>query len=210
MGFELCARHQLSPLVALSQCKYIQSRGIDALDGERSGLFYELARIVRTLGPRIVVLENVSALLARGMGDVLGGLAALGYDAEWEGLPAFAFGAPQRRDRIFVVAYANQVGRSGRTQRDIFATARLEAPRRGHTDGLDLAETGPWSSLPDVLRVDYGLPGLVDRLGACGNAVVPQVSEWIGHRIILWDSMTVREGDEHLEDQWPTNARTRA
>jgi DNA (cytosine-5)-methyltransferase 1 len=75
------------------------------IDGERSGLWSEYARIVGELRPRYVVVENVSALLARGLGRVLGDLAALGYDAEWDCIPASAVGAPHRRDRLWLVAY---------------------------------------------------------------------------------------------------------
>jgi DNA (cytosine-5)-methyltransferase 1 len=81
------------------------------LAGERSGLWFHIARLLRELRDlgrpvRIVILENVSALLGRGLGTVLGDLAALGYDAEWDCIPASAVGAPHRRDRIWIVAYA--------------------------------------------------------------------------------------------------------
>lgn len=75
------------------------------LAGERSGLWREFARVVREVGPRYVLLENVAALLGRGADAVLGTLAACGYDAWWDCLPAAAVGAPHRRDRIFIVAY---------------------------------------------------------------------------------------------------------
>jgi DNA (cytosine-5)-methyltransferase 1 len=75
------------------------------LDGERSGLWAEYARLVRELRPRYVVVENVGALLARGIDVVLGDLAACGYDAEWDCIPASAVGAPHRRDRVWIVAY---------------------------------------------------------------------------------------------------------
>jgi DNA (cytosine-5)-methyltransferase 1 len=84
------------------------------IDGARSGLWSEYARIVGELRPRYVIVENVPALLGRGMGRVLGDLAALGYDAEWDCLPASAFGAPHRRDRLWIVAYST--------------SARLERP----------------------------------------------------------------------------------
>lgn len=88
-------------------CQDISYAGKGAgLAGERSGLWREYARIVRELRPRFVVVENVSALLARGLGDVLGDLAALGYDAEWHCVRASDVGAPHRRERLFVVAYA--------------------------------------------------------------------------------------------------------
>lgn len=74
------------------------------LAGERSGLWREFARIVRVLRPRHVVVENVSALLFRGMGAVLGELASLGYDAEWDCISAQSVGAPHIRDRVFILA----------------------------------------------------------------------------------------------------------
>jgi len=89
-------------------CQDISLAGKGAgLAGERSGLWSEYARIVRELRPRYVVVENVSALLNRGLDVVLGELAASGYDAWWDCIPASAVGAPHRRDRLFVVAYAN-------------------------------------------------------------------------------------------------------
>src|SRR5690554_653526 len=64
------------------------------LDGERSGLWREFARLISELGPRYVIVENVAALLSRGLDRVLRDLAALGYDAEWHCIPASALGAP--------------------------------------------------------------------------------------------------------------------
>jgi DNA (cytosine-5)-methyltransferase 1 len=87
-------------------CQDISFAGKGAgLAGERSGLWREYARLIGELRPRFVIVENVAALLGRGMGDVLGDLAAIGYDAEWHCIPASAVGAPHRRDRIWVVAY---------------------------------------------------------------------------------------------------------
>lgn len=87
-------------------CQDISFAGKGAgLAGERSGLFYEVARLVGELEPRYVILENVAALLSRGLADVLGTLASLGYDAEWHCIPASYVGAPHRRDRIWIVAY---------------------------------------------------------------------------------------------------------
>jgi DNA-cytosine methyltransferase len=89
-------------------CQDISYAGKGAgLDGERSGLFYELVRVVSEVGPRFVLLENVSALLTRGLDDVLGTLASIGYDAEWHCIQAADVGAPHIRDRIFIVASSN-------------------------------------------------------------------------------------------------------
>jgi DNA (cytosine-5)-methyltransferase 1 len=90
-------------------CQDISVAGNGAgLAGERSGLWSEFARLIGELRPRYAIVENVSALLGRGLADVLGDLAALGYDAEWHCIPASAVGAPHRRDRIWIIAYANR------------------------------------------------------------------------------------------------------
>ena len=79
----------------------------------RSGLFFDLMRVVRLVRPRYVLLENVPALLSRPawMGAGLGALAASGFDAEWDCIPAQAVGAHHRRDRVFIVAHTAGKGR---------------------------------------------------------------------------------------------------
>ena len=89
-------------------CQDISVAGKGAgLAGSRSGLWYEFARIIGELRPRYVVVENVAALLTRGMDAVLGTLSTLGYDAEWHVIPASAVGAPHRRERVWIVAIRN-------------------------------------------------------------------------------------------------------
>lgn len=91
-------------------CQDISLAGKRAgIDGERSGLWSELVRIIGDLRPEYAIMENVSALLSGGDGDwfgaVLGDLAALGYDAEWHCIPASELGAHHHRDRVWIVAY---------------------------------------------------------------------------------------------------------
>jgi len=87
-------------------CQDISLAGTGAgLAGERSGLWFEYAKAIEALTPRYVIIENVAALRSRGLDQVLGSLAALGYDAEWHCIPASAVGAPHRRDRVWIVAY---------------------------------------------------------------------------------------------------------
>jgi DNA (cytosine-5)-methyltransferase 1 len=178
------------------------------LDGERSGLWSEYARVVGELRPRYVVVENVSALLARGLDRVLGDLAALGYDAEWDCLPASAFGAPHRRDRVWIVAYADRQGLEGHGQSVERAGERTAAARGGssgagavgHADRASadalaapspswppVGERGWWRTEPDVGRVAPRVPARVDRLRSLGNALVPQIAEWIGRRIVDYE-----------------------
>jgi len=88
-------------------CQDISTAGKQAgiKEGTRSGLFYELIRVVRVVQPRYVVLENVAAIVSNGLNTVLGELAAIGYDCEWACIPASALGACHRRDRWWCVAY---------------------------------------------------------------------------------------------------------
>jgi len=238
-------------------CQDLSYAGAGAgLTGARSGLWSEYARLIGELGPRYVVVENVAALLARGLGTVLADLAALGYDAEWDCIPASAVGAPHRRDRIWLVAYPGSDdggsrrargsssggarepvaigalqdadaassglegtrvrGRSADVRADVADADRERAHRTGARGaGRDepagghrgrgmgdadrasedahaaqgasrhaASEPGWWSVEPDVGRVAHGVPAQVDRLRSLGNALVPQIAEWIGERII--------------------------
>ena len=75
--------------------------------GQRSGLWFEMWRIIRDLRPQFAIVENVGALTFQGLTDVLGSLAEIGYDAEWQDIRAEDMGAPHRRERIWIVAYPN-------------------------------------------------------------------------------------------------------
>jgi len=143
--------------------------------GDRSGLWREFARVISETRPGFVVLENVEAIryAGRGLDCVLGDLAALGYDAEWDVFPASSFGAPHKRPRLWLVAYPNGDGKPDRAEHD---EASILPQLCGAIRG--------WPDPPQGLRVDDGLPARVDRIRSLGNAVVPDVAEWIGRRIM--------------------------
>lgn len=115
-------------------CQDISVAGAGAgLAGERSGLWVEFARIIGELRPQYAIVENVSALLGRGHGEVLGDLAEIGYDAEWHCIPAAAVGAPHRRDRVWIVAYPDR----GRLQGERLAEhCEQQGAPGGEPDGL--------------------------------------------------------------------------
>lgn len=100
----------------------INGRGV-GLAGERSGLWFEMRRVIEEVGPRFAVIENVEELRRRGLDEVLGGLASLGYDAEWHCIPASAIGAAHGRDRIWIVAVANPARRGRREHGHEFQAA---------------------------------------------------------------------------------------
>lgn len=146
------------------------------ITGERSGLWREYARLVGELRPRYVIVENVSALLGRGLGDVLGDLAALGYDAEWHCIPASAVGAPHERDRVWIVAYPNGEGHERKG---------CAVPGGwGKFAGDALSNVRRWEAAPRVSRRDDGVLNWAHRVKSIGNAVVPQIPEIIGKAIM--------------------------
>lgn len=206
-------------------CQDISNAGKrQGLDGERSGLFYEVVRIAQRLRPKYLLLENVSALLVRGFGDVLRELATLGYDAEWHCIPAAAVGAPHRRDRVFIVAYCDSHdrwngGSSESSQRntrlELGGSSERQFEQKTNTNVADSHGVGRerftekpvsrfqglsgkltrsrenlrkfWAVEPDVGRVADGVPRRLDRLKCLGNAVVPQVAQFLGERILEWE-----------------------
>ncbi len=115
-------------------CQDISFAGRGAgLDGERSGLFFEVIRVAEQLQPRMLVLENVAALLNRGLDRVLGALAEIGFDAEWHCIPAAAVGAPHIRDRVFLLAYPEHRGLQER-RRTSDAGCNVREPRTVPSD----------------------------------------------------------------------------
>jgi len=89
-------------------CQDISAAGKGAgIDGERSGMWGEMARIIREVRPRFVFVENSPMLTSRGLGRVLGDLASMGFDARWGVLGAADVGANHQRDRIWIVARWN-------------------------------------------------------------------------------------------------------
>ncbi len=192
-------------------CQDISVAGQGAgLAGERSGLYRHLIRAIRLVRPKYAIVENVAALLGRGMGTVLGDLATVGYDAEWHCIPAAAIGAPHIRDRVWIVAYSdcerelhsqggkqNEWGWLGRSlvkalspdfngsglqERQLLSGVQTTA--RFDDDGKNPPVGSWWAVEPDLVRVVHGIPGRVDRIEALGNAVTPQIPEIIGRAII--------------------------
>lgn len=163
-------------------CQDISFAGIGAgLAGERSGLWFEYARLISELRPIFVIVENVSALLDRGMGDVLGTLAALGYDAEWHCIPASYVGAWHRRDRVWILAYPREIERERGCKTPIL--------RQSHLSGEFPRVAEEWPGRPNlpspvVCGASDGIPNFMDRVATLGNAVVPQIPEIIGRAIM--------------------------
>lgn len=194
-----CGAHNLEPVDLIAggfPCQDVSDAGPKlGLEGERSGLWSEMFRIVCELRPRYLLVENVAALLHRGMGRVLGDLASVGFDAEWSVLPACALGAPHPRERVFVVAYPNEIGSGRGNQSEIFGKKRAgltpsewgahrQKTPMGQARGRGISTQGSsWNDKPPTDLVAYGIPYQLERLIGDGNAVVPQVAQWIGERL---------------------------
>jgi len=179
-------KHNLEPVELICggfPCQDISASGKQAgiTQGSRSGLWFEYKRIICEIRPRWIIVENVENILRQGIGIVLGDLAACGYDAQWDVLPAKEFGAPHTRERIFIVANSNGERCKNAPQR--FDQVRLFER---------IPTTKTWlSELPEsaICGVDDGIPDRVDRLKSLGNAVVPQVVEFIGRCIMEVDGI---------------------
>ena len=165
----------------------LATHGARGLDGTRSGLWSQFFRVICELRPRYVLVENVSALLHRGMGRILGDLASIGYDAEWQVLQASDFAFPHQRKRVFIVAYSNQVGRS--CFKDYHIQRGVSVSQRQASDTMVLlrdmvAQLEQELGEPSVLGTDDGLSDWMEQLEAIGDAVVPQIGEYVGQCII--------------------------
>ncbi len=163
-------------LVGGFPCQPVSVAGQRRGTADQRWLWPEFARIIRGVRPRLVLVENVPGLVVRGLDAVLSDLAALGFDAEWSLLSACALGAPHTRQRLFIVAYP---ARNRWLQRRTLAATNLRMPSGGRD-----ARSEHWRIEPNVDRVVSRVPRRVDRLRGLGNAVVPQVAEWIGRRIL--------------------------
>jgi DNA (cytosine-5)-methyltransferase 1 len=147
--------------------------------------------VVRAVRPRYVLVENVPALLddADAFGWMLGDLAEDGFDADWTVLSACGLGAPHMRERLFVVAYA--AGDDG--EQPVHLPSAVPAGRAGVGAAGGDARREWWLSEPAVDRVAHGFPKrlVAPHLHALGNAVVPQVAEFVGRQIMAHAGLAV-------------------
>jgi DNA (cytosine-5)-methyltransferase 1 len=168
-------------------CQDLSTAGKRAgITGERSGLWGELHRLIGELRPEFAIVENVPNLLTgeRGawFGHVLGSLAEIGFDAVWHCIPASILGAPHIRDRVWIVASPN-------ASKDHFGA--ISQVLADNTYAGRNRSSGWGAPMPPVSRLGDGIPGELDRLGALGNSVVPQIPEIIGRAIMT--TQTSRE-----------------
>lgn len=162
-------------------CQPVSLAGAGKGEKDARWLWPEFERIIRLFGPSYVIVENVPGLFSRGLGLVLRDLAKAGYDAEWGVLSACSMGATHTRERVFIVGYAQSIqawcntGLIPAKAPDRWVPVPGKRPR---------AEGTPWANEPGISRTLDGVPHRMDRNKALGNAVVPQVAEWLGRYIL--------------------------
>jgi DNA (cytosine-5)-methyltransferase 1 len=162
----------------------------DSILDQRSGLWWHFRRAIEEAQPKWVVIENVKALLYKGMGIILSQLADLGYDAEWRIIRACDVGLPHFRERLWVIAHRNSLGLQGSSP---FPLQGLQVFPWGENGRAAQALAWRWhNSPPELLRSRNGLPRYVDRVKAIGNSIVPQIAYVIGEAILLAEEQNER------------------
>lgn len=172
-------------------CQPYSTAGKMLGDNDSRYLWPAFVDTIRALRPDYAILENVPAHLRLGFDRVLADLAELGFDAEWSIVHAAAVGAPHRRPRLFVLAYSHQSELSGRRRLPVFPRRggdndQVSYPHRCRAHVDESADAITWACEPDVGRMADGSTFVLDRqrLHCLGNAVVPQVSEFIAHALM--------------------------
>ena len=155
-------------------CQDISTAGKGAgIEGERSGMWKEMARVIREVQPSYAFVENSPMLTVRGLNRVLCDLASMGFDVAWGVLGADDVGAPHSRKRMWIVAKIfNAAGQRG---------CGWESKRKNAEDAWQFSggswnntrTMGNWNIEPNVGRVANGVASRVDRLKAIGNGQVP-------------------------------------
>lgn len=176
-------------------CQDISTAGNGkGLEGERSGLFFEIRRLVSELRPRFVFLENVPAISVRGLDRILLEFTSLGYDTRWTTVSAESVGACHKRRRWFMLAHSN--GQPMRIEHEQEFNQSKIWPEPVSKDGHDsdttrtrweekhIAKRSPekftrpcgyneWTSEPALRGRNHGIQNRVDRVKCLGNSVVP-------------------------------------
>lgn len=150
-------------------CQDISVAGLGkGLEGERSGLFFEIMRLAKEIKPKFLFLENTKGILSRGGLQVLESLASCGYDARWITKSCREEGSPQHRERWFCLAYANSESGPGLPIGEKTRQSKLRM----------CVKSKKWHKWPEnesaLLGVDDVIPFRLERTKALGNSVCVQ------------------------------------
>lgn len=158
------------------------------LQSDRSGLWREFFRVICEVRPKYALVENVPGLVQRGLETIVRDLATLGYDAEWDCISAQEFGANHKRERLFILAYPQDI--PGLQTDTVFVSKRSGIKAWDHPMRLRWQEMAS----PDwEIHETYfdgtidGTPGRVHRSKITGNGQLVQNIQWIGERIMKFE-----------------------
>jgi DNA (cytosine-5)-methyltransferase 1 len=156
-------------------CQDISIAGKGAgIDGKRSGLWFEFARIIGEIRPIYAYIENSPAIITNGLERLLADLAGMGMDAKWGVFRASSFGACHHRNRFFMVAYPHGSILEGLDIQKPICIGSDESRRRQFARAIDAAlRADDYTAMP---RNSDGLARGMDRLKATGNGQVPTVA----------------------------------
>ncbi len=156
-------------------------------------LWGEMFRVICEIRPRWIVAENVRGLLSsengRYFGRVLRDLASAGYDAEWHIIRATDAGAPHKRERVFIIAYPHRFGLETDANKDGLCKPPVMqiSPRRFSEMGFERQWDSPRPIGARTMGMGNGVPSDVHRIKGLGNAVVPQVAEYVARQLLTLD-----------------------
>jgi DNA (cytosine-5)-methyltransferase 1 len=156
-------------------CQDISASGKGAgIEGERSGMWREMARIIGEVGPRYAFVENSPMLAIRGGLRVISDFASLGYSCQWGVVGACHAAAPHKRNRMWIFANRAEVGQH-RNRQDQICRFATNAAWQGYRRLEDVIDRPPIHS-PRFCRVDDGVAHRVERVSSIGNGQVPAVA----------------------------------
>lgn len=157
-------------------CQDVSAAGKGAgIEGEQSGLWREMARIVDEIRPRYAFLENSPMLVSRGLTTVLSDLAEIGHDAVWDIVGADDIGCEiNHRKRIWLLAYSDKERQQGGGKKEIYRFEGLPWGENGGSIEEGLRRSDIHSPL--ISRVHDGVANYVERISAIGNGQVPIVA----------------------------------
>lgn len=187
-------------------CQDLSAAGKQAgRKGSRSGLYRQYLAVICSEKPAWIVTENVGHTWRKWVPHLRRSLHRLGYASLPLRVRASDLGAPHARNRVFIVANADgellrklsrwwlRQGRENtrffadlseeRVAADLDRLWKLQSQRSVEDERGWPSYSSWWLAEPDVERVVYGLPSSVDRIGALGNAIVPQIAELIARGI---------------------------
>lgn len=157
--------------------------GQQGLQGNRTGLFFEMVRAIREIRPAYIVAENVANILkTNGGGDfrtIMSELARLGYNAEWRVCRASEIGAPHHRSRLYIVAYPNSIRlQKGKTFFQFLHETSSQISWEFAGTTIQNFRGGTWADQPPILCMDDGLSAKLvrEQINGYGNAIVPEIA----------------------------------